>query len=57
MMDTEMVPEMSLIFNQLTRLIAREDFINVRRRKSFSSYKSRMAWNVRGQLIFGKGCA
>jgi hypothetical protein len=29
MMGTELVPETSVIFNQLTRLIAREDFINV----------------------------
>jgi hypothetical protein len=29
MMGTEMVPETSAIFNQLTRLIGREYFINV----------------------------
>jgi hypothetical protein len=34
---TELIPETS-IFNQLTRLIAREDFINVSRRESFRSY-------------------
>jgi hypothetical protein len=28
MMGTEMVSETSVIFNQLTRLIAREDFMN-----------------------------
>jgi hypothetical protein len=28
MMGTEMVPEKSVIFNQLTRLVAREDFID-----------------------------
>jgi hypothetical protein len=37
MMGTELVPETS-IFKQLTRLIAREDFINVSRRESFKSY-------------------
>jgi hypothetical protein len=31
MMGTEMVSETSVIFNQLTRLIAREDFIKMRR--------------------------
>jgi hypothetical protein len=29
MMGTEMVPEKSVTFNQLTRLIVREDFIKV----------------------------
>jgi hypothetical protein len=28
MMGTEMVPEMSVMFNQLTWLVAQEDFIN-----------------------------
>jgi hypothetical protein len=37
MMGTETVPEM-LDFNELTRLSAREDFINFSRRESFTSY-------------------
>jgi hypothetical protein len=37
-MGTELVPE-TLIFNQLTRLIAQEDYINVSRRESLGSYK------------------
>jgi hypothetical protein len=37
-MGTEMVPETSAIFNQLTRLIVREDFINVNHRENFGSY-------------------
>jgi hypothetical protein len=40
MMGTEMIPETLAIFSQLTRLIAREDFINVCRRESFRSYLS-----------------
>jgi hypothetical protein len=40
MMGTEKVPETSVIFNQLTRLIAREDFINVSHREIFRSYKN-----------------
>jgi hypothetical protein len=32
-----MVSEMSVIFNQLTRLIARQDFIDVSHRESFRS--------------------
>jgi hypothetical protein len=36
-MGTELVPETSM-FYQLTRLIAREDFINVSRRESLRSY-------------------
>jgi hypothetical protein len=35
-MGTEMVPEMSIVFNQVLRLIAREDFFNFSRRESFS---------------------
>jgi hypothetical protein len=31
MMVTEMVPEMSVIFNQLTHLIAEKDLINISR--------------------------
>jgi hypothetical protein len=38
MFGTELVPETSVIFNQLTRVMAREDFINVSRRESFTSY-------------------
>jgi hypothetical protein len=37
MIGTELVPG-TLIFNQLTWLIAREDFINASRRESFGSY-------------------
>jgi hypothetical protein len=37
-MGTEMVLEMSVIFNQLARLIARENIINVGCRESFRSY-------------------
>jgi hypothetical protein len=37
MMETEMVLEMSVIFNQLIRLIAREEFINLSRHQSFKS--------------------
>jgi hypothetical protein len=37
MMGTEMVPE-TLDFNELTRLSAREEFINFSRRESFTSY-------------------
>jgi hypothetical protein len=33
-----MVPETAAVFNQLTRLIGREDFINFSRRESFRSY-------------------
>jgi hypothetical protein len=40
MMGTETVPE-TLDFNELTRLSAREDFINFSRRESFTSYKSK----------------
>jgi hypothetical protein len=39
MMGTEVVPEASVIFNQLTRPIAREDFINFSLRESFRSYE------------------
>jgi hypothetical protein len=38
MMGTEMVPETSVIFNQLTWLIAQEYFINVSCQESFTSY-------------------
>jgi hypothetical protein len=37
MMGTETVPE-TLDFNELTRLPAREEFINFSRRESFTSY-------------------
>jgi hypothetical protein len=37
MMGTEMVPETSVICNQLTLLRAREDFINFSGRESFRS--------------------
>jgi hypothetical protein len=36
MMGTEMVPETSVCsYNQLTRLIAREDFVELSRRENF----------------------
>jgi hypothetical protein len=38
MMGTDMVPETSVIFNQLTRLSDREDFINFSRHESFAPY-------------------
>jgi hypothetical protein len=40
MMGTERVPE-PLDFNELTRLSAREEFINFSRRESFTSYIER----------------
>jgi len=41
MMGTETVPERVLILNHLTWLIAQEDFTNVSRRESFTSYTIR----------------
>jgi hypothetical protein len=38
MMGTEMVSETSVIFNQMTWLIARDYFINVGLRENFRSY-------------------
>jgi hypothetical protein len=38
-MGTEMVPETSVIFDQLTLLVVREDFINVSRRESLGHMK------------------
>jgi hypothetical protein len=38
MIGAEMVPEMSVILNKQTRLIARKDFINFGRRESSISY-------------------
>jgi hypothetical protein len=38
MMGTEKVLETSVIFNQLTWLIAREDFVNFSHHESFRSY-------------------
>jgi hypothetical protein len=38
MMGTGMVPETSAVSKRLTRLIAREDFINVSRRESYTSH-------------------
>jgi hypothetical protein len=46
MMGTEMVPEMSVIFNQLAWLIAWEDFICFSCCESFRSYNSLLSkWN------------
>jgi hypothetical protein len=39
MMGAAMVPQTSVIFNHLTRLIAREDFIIFNRHESFGSYR------------------
>jgi hypothetical protein len=36
--DGDMVPETSVMFNQLTQLITQEDFINVSHCESFTSY-------------------
>jgi hypothetical protein len=44
MMGTEMVPEKSVIFNQLTWLIAQEDFIN----------GSKSLKNVKNENILGR---
>jgi hypothetical protein len=38
MIGTEIGPQTFVIFNQLTQLIAREDFINISRRESFKLY-------------------
>jgi hypothetical protein len=38
MIGTEIVPETSVIFNQLTRLITREDFINFGRCENLRLY-------------------
>jgi hypothetical protein len=45
MMRTETVPE-TLDFNELTRLSAREEFINFSRRESFTSYKKKLYFYV-----------
>jgi hypothetical protein len=45
MMGTEMVPETSVSsYNQLTRLIAREDLIEFSRRKNLKSHIYIVAW-------------
>jgi hypothetical protein len=41
MMGTDIVPETSVMFNQRTQLIAREDLINFSLRESFRSYISK----------------
>jgi hypothetical protein len=38
----EMVLEMLVIFNQLTQLMAQEDFINISHRESFRSYFTKL---------------
>jgi hypothetical protein len=43
-MGTEPVPQMS-IFNELTRLIARENFINVSRCESFNTLTTKMFYS------------
>jgi hypothetical protein len=49
-MGMELVPETS-IFNELTRLIAREHFINVSRCESFRSYSLQSSIDVFHQLL------
>jgi hypothetical protein len=44
MMRTEVVPEMLVISNQLTQLIAREYFVAFSRRENFKSFNSVSAW-------------
>jgi hypothetical protein len=44
MMEIEMVLEMSVLFNQLTLLIAREDFVDFSRRESFRAYINTFAY-------------
>jgi hypothetical protein len=41
MMEAEMVPETSVVFDQLTRMLAREGFINLSRLENISSYVAR----------------
>jgi hypothetical protein len=51
MMGTEMVPETSVSsYNQLTRLIAQEDFIEFSCRESFKSYGDHSHSNVRMKM-------
>jgi hypothetical protein len=53
MMGTEMVPETSVsTCNQLTRLIAREDFIEFSCRESFKLYNNLIYLLTGGRLIF-----
>jgi hypothetical protein len=58
MMGTEMVPEATVIFNQLTWLVARKDFNNFSRHESFTSYKKRlfpymvlMGWSLQRKRV------
>lgn len=46
----DITPETSVIFNQLTWLIAREDFLNVARHKIYRSYTVQRSYmNRRGE--------
>jgi hypothetical protein len=57
MMGTEMVPETSVSsYNQLTRLIAREDFIEFSRRENFKSYNKLLsfAYPSRAEQVWRK---
>jgi hypothetical protein len=38
MLGTEMIAEVFVVFNEVTRLLAQEDIINVSRSKSSASY-------------------
>jgi hypothetical protein len=49
-MGTEPVPE-TLYLNQLTRLMAQEDYIESCHRESFKTYKSIPVFQFMGQLI------
>jgi hypothetical protein len=42
MMGAEMILKMLVIFNQLTQLMAQEDFINFSHRESFRSYFTKL---------------
>jgi hypothetical protein len=55
MMGTQMVPETSVIFNQLTQLVAREDLINFGRLKT-SNLKLELIFIARGphSAAFGR---
>jgi hypothetical protein len=48
-MDLVMAPDMSAIFNELTRLTAREDFISFSRLESFRSYKNSLLRDFRAK--------
>jgi hypothetical protein len=51
MIERDMIPETSVIFNQLTGLIAQADLINFSRRESFRSYSDN-SLNVFGMKTY-----